>query len=282
LPTSALPVYECEIFAICMALMAVPVSQNVCIHSDAQSVVAQVLNHAIPRGEAYIYEEAVRKAIHIRRARGGSTEILHVKAHTTGQGMLQVGNRIADAAAKAAHKRSINAPVGLDIRLFCPRRVVTIAGSVLNGPMKEVFKRMQWNAAKQVWLASRSQSPGSEEMLEDAYNWAGNDWDKKGFALAILTSSLAIPAVQFRRNKEGLKSCDRCQASPREQDLVHMLVCGDGSDRHRSILKWMRVSPCPVLTVRLPRGQTWSRLRRRELRHNVLSGLFSKFRTSMS
>ena len=100
-------IYDAELHAILRALIAVPVSQSIIIHSDNKSAVSAISRSTVGMSQRELFRRSARQWLNMiaciigrKHEAGAKVEIRHVQAHTESDSKESVGNRCADLLAK--------------------------------------------------------------------------------------------------------------------------------------------------------------------------------------
>jgi ribonuclease HI/exonuclease III len=109
--------FMAEISAIDRAIRTIPVNVNLHIHTDSQASIDSIHN-ALRSPERFNplrkasrpYIRSILRAIQCRTALGSTTNLHHVRSHTSGRDPITLGNAEADRLAKHVASRELNSP----------------------------------------------------------------------------------------------------------------------------------------------------------------------------
>ena len=185
-------VFDAELQAIARALVAVPVTCNLIIHTDSESAIKAIERFRTgltvrqrQRTSGRQWLSFIIKVLRERDRAAASTNIQWVGAHSDDFTMVHIGNRCADELAKRASSLELrrsqrDSTVHLPLEQedpwvslrFLPARDDEKAGRLVTGDPRKVCMRQLRNGAAARWRDSRTQSMFSGEDADTRALWS--------------------------------------------------------------------------------------------------------------
>jgi len=113
-------VYPAELQAIARTLAMLPLNLHIIIHSDSKASIVAVCNYQDQLNERRRMRMSSRPILELiqhlrerRRKAGGSSNLLHIAAHTANSDIHSIGNRLADLRANSSRGNPRSTPTGL-------------------------------------------------------------------------------------------------------------------------------------------------------------------------
>jgi len=221
-----------EFFAVFIALLTIPLSFSIQIHTDSATVIAAARGRAPSASRATLrrswfpFLSHLVRILSFRLALGSPTTFVHTKAHTFSLDISHIGNSVADWLANVGRGLPVAHSLLTALLPWSLRADTTLGLGITLREAERLFHRRH----VLLWLSSSSQSHHlsrlDSETISEWLSWLRSLADREQRLLLRLMSGTAgvlshLHGLNAARWPDD--ACPRCHAAP--ETVAHLFSC---------------------------------------------------------